>query len=135
MIAHHTSSTARYGRPYPAPKQPSTIVIRAGHSRLNIEFKPVIPLPPASTGPTDKCLRNSVQFTLSCHPPQVLLALLAAAVVIDLIAKRILVGAVRTLANRSSVSWDDALVSHNVFGRLVQVVPALIVFRWRYVCP
>jgi len=61
-------------------------------------------------------------------PTAGLLALLAAAIVIDLIAKRILVGTVRTFAKRSSVSWDDALVDHNVFGRLVQVVPALIVF-------
>jgi miniconductance mechanosensitive channel len=61
-------------------------------------------------------------------PAAGLLALLATAIVINLIAKRILVGTVRSLAKRSSVSWDDALVRHNVFGRLVQVVPALIVF-------
>lgn len=61
-------------------------------------------------------------------PAAGLLALFAAAIIIDLIAKRILVGTVRKLAKRSSVSWDDALVRHNVFGRLVQVVPALIVF-------
>ncbi len=62
-------------------------------------------------------------------PPGVgLLALLAGAVIIDLIAKRVLVGTVRAFAKRSSVAWDDALVTHNVFGRLVQVVPALIVF-------
>ena len=56
------------------------------------------------------------------------LALLAVAVTIDLIAKRLLVAIVRSLASRSSVTWDDALVSHNVFGRLAQVVPALIVY-------
>jgi miniconductance mechanosensitive channel len=62
-------------------------------------------------------------------PPSVgLLALLAGAVIIDLIAKRILVGMIRTVAKRSNVTWDDALVTHNVFGRLVQFVPALIVF-------
>jgi miniconductance mechanosensitive channel len=68
----------------------------------------------------------------SIHPllPPVagVLALLAAAVVINLIAKRLLVGTVRAIAKRSSIKWDDALVTHNVFGRLVQVVPALIVF-------
>ncbi len=57
-----------------------------------------------------------------------LLALVAGAVIIDLIAKRILVRMVRAIAKRSSATWDDALVSHNVFGRLAQVVPALIVF-------
>jgi miniconductance mechanosensitive channel len=57
-----------------------------------------------------------------------LLALLAGAVIIDLIAKQVLVRTVRAFARRSSITWDDALVTHNVFGRLVQVVPALIVF-------
>ena len=62
-------------------------------------------------------------------PPVVgVLALLAGAVIIDLIAKRVLVGTVRAFAKRSKFIWDDALVTHNVFGRLVQVVPALIVF-------
>lgn len=68
----------------------------------------------------------------SLHPllPPVLglAALLIAAVVFDLIAKRILVGAARSFASRSRVTWDDALVSHNVFGRLAQVLPALIIF-------
>lgn len=62
-------------------------------------------------------------------PPVVgVLALLAGAVIIDLIAKRLLVGTVRAFAKRSSFTWDDALVTHNIVGRLVQVVPALIVF-------
>ena len=62
-------------------------------------------------------------------PPVVgLLLLLAGAIIVDLIVKKILVGAVRAMARRSSVTWDDTLVTHNVFGRLVQVVPALIVF-------
>jgi miniconductance mechanosensitive channel len=57
-----------------------------------------------------------------------LLALIAAAVIINLIFKHVLVRTVRAFAKRSNVTWDDALVTHNVFGRLVQVVPALIVF-------
>lgn len=57
-----------------------------------------------------------------------LLALLLAAVIADLIVKRILVRAVRSLAKRSRSSWDDAMVSHNVFGRLAQIVPALMVY-------
>ncbi len=61
-------------------------------------------------------------------PAAGLLALLVGAVIIDLIAKQILVRSVRAVARRSSATWDDALVKHNVFGRLVQVVPALIVF-------
>jgi len=62
-------------------------------------------------------------------PPGVGIAvLLAAAVIINLIVKHVLIRAVRVFAKRSSASWDDALVTHNVFGRLVQVVPTLIVF-------
>ena len=62
-------------------------------------------------------------------PPAVgLAALLAAAVIIGLIVKHVVVRLVRAFAKLSSVGWDDALVDHNVFGRLVQVLPALIVF-------
>jgi len=62
-------------------------------------------------------------------PPLVgLLALLAAAILVDLVVKQVLVRAVRAFAKQTSADWDDALVAHNVFGRLVQVVPALIVF-------
>ena len=62
-------------------------------------------------------------------PPGVgLLSLLVGAVIVDLIVKRILVRTVRAIAKRSSASWDDALVRHDVFGRLAQVVPAVIIF-------
>jgi len=57
-----------------------------------------------------------------------LLVLLVAAIVADLIVKRILVASVRVMATRSGSTWDDALVEYNVFGRLAQVVPALIIF-------
>jgi miniconductance mechanosensitive channel len=56
------------------------------------------------------------------------LLLLVGAAFINVVAKRVLVGSVRAFARRTNVTWDDALVDHNVFGRLVQVVPALIVF-------
>jgi len=62
-------------------------------------------------------------------PPALgLVLLLAVALVVDLVAKRVLVNAARRLAARSRVTWDDALVAHNVFGRLAQVLPALVVF-------
>ena len=57
-----------------------------------------------------------------------LLALLVVAVIADLIAKRLLLKAVRVLVRRTRLSWDDALVDHNVFGRLAQVIPALIIY-------
>ena len=61
-------------------------------------------------------------------PTAGLLALLVAAIIIDLIVKQVMVRTVRAFAKRSSATWDDALVEHNVFGRLVQVVPALIIY-------
>jgi miniconductance mechanosensitive channel len=62
-------------------------------------------------------------------PPIVgVLLLLVGAIIIDWVVKRLLVGAVRTMAKRSSSTWDDALVEHNVFGRVAHVVPALLVY-------
>ena len=57
-----------------------------------------------------------------------MLVLLAAALVADLLAKRIILRAVSVIAKRSRVDWDDAIVENNVVGRLVQVIPALIIF-------
>ncbi len=62
-------------------------------------------------------------------PPAAGLSILVVvAIIAHLVVKYALVRAVRAFADRSSVTWDDALVSHNVLGRLVQVLPALIVF-------
>jgi miniconductance mechanosensitive channel len=57
-----------------------------------------------------------------------LLVLLAGAIIVNFVVKFVLVHAVRVIAKRSSTTWDDAMVTHNVFGRLVQIVPAQIVF-------
>lgn len=73
-----------------------------------------------------------MQYLVAIHPllPPIVgvLALLGGATLVDLIAKRLLVSTARALAKRSSITWDDALVAHNVFGRLAQVIPAIIVF-------
>lgn len=79
-----------------------------------------------------RTLRKMLEKLGTIHalqPPGVgLLALLAGAVIINLIVKQVLVRIVRAFAKRSSIAWDDALVTHKVFGHLVQVVPALIVY-------
>ena len=66
------------------------------------------------------------------HPllPPVLgvIVLLFAAVVIHLLVKVILVRGAHTVAKKSSVTWDDVLIEHNVFGRLAQVVPGMVVY-------
>lgn len=73
-----------------------------------------------------------IQQLESIHPlvpPAVgVVLLLTVALVVDVMAKRVLVRAARRFAENSRVTWDDALVSHNVFGRLSQVLPALVVF-------
>ncbi len=55
-------------------------------------------------------------------------ALLAVAIVADLLVKQILVRSMRVLAGRTRLTWDDALVEQNVFGRLAQLVPGLIIY-------
>jgi miniconductance mechanosensitive channel len=55
------------------------------------------------------------------------LALLLVAILADLVAKRLLLVAVRAAVTRTRSSWDDALLEHNVFGRLAQIVPVLII--------
>ena len=57
-----------------------------------------------------------------------ILILLLVAIIVDLIAKRLLLGIVRAAVTRTRFAWDDALVEQNVFGRLAQIVPAFIVF-------
>ena len=56
-----------------------------------------------------------------------LAALIAVAVIADLLIKHIVLRALRGVARRTRSSWDDALIDNRVLGRLAQVVPALIV--------
>ncbi len=65
----------------------------------------------------------------SLLPPMATLAVvLVIAIVVHFIAKAILLHAAHVIAARTSVTWDDEIASHNVLGRLVQVLPALILF-------
>jgi len=56
------------------------------------------------------------------------LILLLVAILADLVAKRLLLAAIRAVATRTRTDWDDALVEHKVFGRLAQIIPAIIVY-------
>ncbi len=56
------------------------------------------------------------------------LILLLVAILADLVAKRLLLVAVRAVATRTRSAWDDALVEHKVFARLAQLVPAIIIY-------
>lgn len=60
------------------------------------------------------------------------LALLAAAVLLAVaahqIARRLILRAVRSLAGRTRVRWDDILVERRVFQRLTHLVPALVLY-------
>ena len=78
-------------------------------------------------------LLNTLLETVELLPPWVvslagvvLLALLA--VVADLVAKRQLVRVVHGISRRSKHTWDDALIQHGVFGRLAQILPALVFY-------
>ncbi len=62
-------------------------------------------------------------------PPTVGLGLLVvAAIAADLIVKRLLLRLLRRFAQSGVISWGNVLVEFNVFGRLAQVVPALVMF-------
>jgi len=56
------------------------------------------------------------------------LALLFVAIIADLVTKRLLLVAVRAVVKRSRYKGDDALLDHNVFGRLAQIVPAIVIY-------
>jgi miniconductance mechanosensitive channel len=58
-----------------------------------------------------------------------LLILVVAAVVAAFVTKRLWLALVRMLVTRTHSTWDDALVEHNVFGKLGQIVPAVLMYR------
>lgn len=58
-----------------------------------------------------------------------LLLLVVAAVVAAFITKRLWLVLVRFLVLRTHTTWDDALVRHNVFGKLGQIVSAAIIYK------
>ena len=64
-----------------------------------------------------------------------LAALVAGAVAVYFVARRVIVVAIRRLVARSAVTWDDALVEHDVFVRLAHLAPAVLVFYGVQVVP
>ena len=56
------------------------------------------------------------------------LSLLLIAILADLVAKRLLLVAIRAVVTRTRSDWDDALLEHKVFGRLAQIIPAIIIY-------
>lgn len=57
-----------------------------------------------------------------------LAALLLASLLAYWFASRILVGAIRAFATRTTATWDDALIKYHVATRLAQMVPAIIIY-------
>jgi miniconductance mechanosensitive channel len=56
------------------------------------------------------------------------LALLVVAALADLAARQLLLVIVRAAVRRTPLRWDDVLVEHKVFGRLAQIVPAIVIW-------
>ena len=46
----------------------------------------------------------------------------------NLVAKRILVAAVRSFASRTATTWDDRIVERGVFTRLSHLAPAVVIY-------
>lgn len=61
--------------------------------------------------------------------------LVLSALVAYVLTKRILMFLVHRSAERSKTKWDDALVKQNVFGRIAQIVPALIIQQGIHLMP
>jgi len=57
-----------------------------------------------------------------------LLILIAVAVVIDLVAKRVILRIVKRLVEKSTARWDDLFASHGAFDRLAHLAPAIAVY-------
>jgi miniconductance mechanosensitive channel len=57
-----------------------------------------------------------------------LLLLVVAAMVAAFVTKRLWLALVRLMVTHTHTTWDDALVKHNVFGKLGQVVPAVLIY-------
>lgn len=58
-----------------------------------------------------------------------MLVLLLAVWIARLIATRVLLKAIVTFAKKSAITWDDILVEHQVFHRLIPVLP-ILVLHW-----
>ena len=56
------------------------------------------------------------------------LAVVVLAVIADLVAKRVLLRAVVTLADRSETTWDDVVAERRVFHRFAHIAPALVIY-------
>ena len=56
------------------------------------------------------------------------IGLLAIALAVDFIVRRIVLKAVRSVAKRTRSTWDDELIRFKVVSRLVQIIPALVIF-------
>lgn len=46
------------------------------------------------------------------------------------LAQRVMVRAMRKLAERTTVKWDNLLIEHKVFARLAGIAPAIVIFAW-----
>lgn len=69
-----------------------------------------------------------ISFHPAVLPALTILALLTVAIIADLITKRVLLVIVTRVIQSSGLRWGDELARRNLYGRVAQAVPALIVF-------
>ncbi len=55
-------------------------------------------------------------------------AVVLASVLADLVARRVLLGIVKRVVEKSRSDWDDVLHSHQVFERLAHLLPTMVVY-------
>ncbi|MDZ4349327.1 MAG: mechanosensitive ion channel [Xanthomonadaceae bacterium] len=82
---------------------------------------------------------NALLETLSEHPwlatLSALLALVAAAWLVDWITRHVLVRVISRLVRATPTQWDDALLARGVINRLAHITPALVVYFGIFALP
>lgn len=58
----------------------------------------------------------------------VIAGILLLAVIINFIAKKLILGVIRRFVAKTKNQWDDAFVEHKVFQRLSHIAPALVIY-------
>ncbi|MFH2037778.1 MAG: mechanosensitive ion channel domain-containing protein [Candidatus Zixiibacteriota bacterium] len=58
----------------------------------------------------------------------IIMAILVLSIITNYIAKKILLVGITRIIRKTKISWDDALLEHNVFTRLSHIAPALVIY-------
>ena len=67
-------------------------------------------------------------YAAAANKGVLIIAAVLLALIVDLVAKKVLLSVISKIASRTGTTWDDILVSQGVFTRLAHIVPALVLY-------